>query len=267
VWFADIGLGVAWTGVACWLVVTAIAMMGPRLGLAVPAVLGGAGQVSLLVGTGAAVALFTAQAALVDTIADLPVPGVLDQSVLSWFVTHRAAPVTVVMTAISDVGGTAGMTVLAAIAVLVLWIARRRVEATTVAVAAIGAGVLVTGFKNLYDRGRPPLVDRLVVETNASLPSGHALGSVVVLGVLATVVVLGTRRSAVQVGAVAPAAVGTAAIGISRLYLGVHWITDVLTGWLLGGAWLAVCVTVLMMHTAARRHPDPVLRKATGSAQ
>ncbi|MDN5919717.1 MAG: phosphatase PAP2 family protein, partial [Pseudonocardia sp.] len=55
--------------------------------------------------------------------------------------------------------------------------------------------------------------------------------------------------------AVAVAVVGIAAIGGSRLYLGVHWATDVATGWLLGGTWLAVCVTALVLLHA--RSPRP----------
>jgi undecaprenyl-diphosphatase len=139
------------------------------------------------------------------------------------------------------------MAVTAAMAVALLLRSRRHVEAVTVAVAALGAGALVVGFKHLYGRARPPVTDQLVVQTNASLPSGHALGSMVVLGVLAVVGVLHIQRPAIRAGVVGLAVVLIAAIGLSRIYLGVHWITDVLTGWLLGGAWLAVCSTALLL--------------------
>jgi membrane-associated phospholipid phosphatase len=91
-----------------------------------------------------------------------------------------------------------------------------------------------------------------MIETNPALPSGHALGSIVVLGVLAAVVVLATRRTLLRVAAVAVAALGVLTIGVSRLYLGVHWLTDVVTGWFLGGAWLAVCVTTLCVLSRRR---------------
>jgi membrane-associated phospholipid phosphatase len=115
---------------------------------------------------------------------------------------------------------------------------------------------LTNGFKNLYDRPRPPVGERLAIEGNPSLPSGHALGSVVVIGVLAAVVVLLMRSLALRVLAVVAAAVLVATIGISRLYLAVHWTTDVLAGWFLGGAWLALCVTVLCVARTPTRTPD-----------
>jgi hypothetical protein len=158
------------------------------------------------------------------------------------------------MTAVSAAGGTAGMAVLALIGAGLLWRMGRRAEAGIVIGAAVGAELLVQGFKHLYGRARPPVIDRLTVATNFALPSGHALVSIVVLGVLAAVAVLLSHRLAVQAGAVALAIAGTVTIGVSRLYLGVHWVTDVLTGWLLGGAWLALCVTTLVL---IQRRPQP----------
>lgn len=101
---------------------------------------------------------------------------------------------------------------------------------------------------------RPPVAEQLTVETTFSLPSGHAVASTVVLGLLAALALRYTRRVAVRVAVIVAAAVGIATIVVSRLYLGVHWLSDTLTSWLLGGAWLAACVTALMVVCAPFRH-------------
>jgi membrane-associated phospholipid phosphatase len=248
--FADIGLGLAWGLLVVWLLAVGLTVSVPRL----RAVLPGSVRLPVLLGAGGVTVLVLAQAAVVDGVADSPGPGPLDRSVLGWFLAARSPAVTVLMKGVSTAGGTAGMAVLALIGAGLLWRARRRAAAIVVIAAAAGAGVLVEGFKHLYMRSRPPMVDRLTREGSFSLPSGHALGSMVVLGVLAAVVVLAGRRAA-QVGALVLAAAGIAVIAVSRLYLGVHWATDVLTGWLLGGAWLVACVTVLTLLDS--RAPSP----------
>ncbi len=253
-WFADIGQGLSWALLAGWLLAVGLTVaVSRRGGAALDRVLPAAVRLPVTLGAGLAAGLVAVQAGLVDTVADSTGAGVFDQSVLSWFVAHRSGVATAVMTAVSTVGGTVGMAALAVLGASMLWLTRRRAEAGVVLVATAGAGVLVTGFKHLYDRARPPVVDRLLVETNAALPSGHALGSTVVLGVLAAVVVIIARRTAVQAAAVAVAVAGIVTIGVSRLYLGVHWTTDVLTGWTLGGAWLALCVTALVLIRHRRR--------------
>ena len=238
-WFADIGeviaggLALAWVGAATFLLLRC----PPRILRLRPVLLGG---------TSAAVLLFDAQAGLVDTVADHGSPLLLDTGTWSWFVSHRAGWSTTLMIGVSDIGGTVGEVALTAVCAGVLWWRHRRAEAALAAVATVGAGLLVVGFKNLYQRARPPIPQQLVLETNASLPSGHSLGSVVVVGTVVAVVALSSRRVN-RLAAAGCAAAAVVAIGTSRLYLGVHWLTDVLTGWLLGGAWLALCVTALMV--------------------
>ncbi len=247
-WFADIGVGAAWVALACWALLLTLAFLLPRLGRTTPALLlTSPTRLPLLVGSGAAALLFAAQAGVVDTVADLNGAGLLDQRVWSWFVAHRTPAMTWVMAAVSTVGNTVGMALLALLGALVLWRLRRGAEAAVVVIAALGASLLVTGFKNLYDRARPPVAEQLTMQSNGALPSGHSLGSMVVLGVLAAVVVVLVQRPALQALAVLAAVAGIVTIGISRLYLGVHWMTDVLTGWMLGGAWLAICVTALVL--------------------
>jgi len=253
-WFADTGQGLSWALMAGWLLAVVLAVIGSRTGNSgLGRVLPPAVRLPVAIGSGVAAVLVVVQAGLVDTVADGGGAGLLDRSVLSWFVAHRGGVATTAMAAVSALGGTVGMAVLAVLAASLLWWFHRCAEAVVVVVATAGAGVLVTGFKNLYGRARPPEAYRLSVETNASLPSGHALGSIVVLGVLAAVVVILWRRTAVQVTAVATAVVGIVAVAVSRLYLGVHWVTDILTGWALGGAWLALCVTTLVLIQHRRR--------------
>lgn len=263
-WFADIGVVLGWVALICWVVLVALAFLLPRSGRTTAALLLTAPtRLPLLIGTGAAALLFAAQAGVVDTVADRTGAGLVDQAVWSWFVTHRVPAMTRVMTAVTSIGNTVAMALLALTGAAVLWRTRQRAAATLVVAATIGSSLLITGFKNLYSRARPPVAQRLTLETNAALPSGHSLGSMVVLGMLAAVVVILVRRPAVRILAVLAAAGGIPIIGISRLYLGVHWTTDVLTGWLLGGAWLAMCTTALVL---LRHHRSEPWRDETHSA-
>jgi membrane-associated phospholipid phosphatase len=249
-WFADIGEGIAWSVAAVWALLATVVLAKRRtaLGRLVPSAV----RTPVLVGAGATSGLLVAQAAVVDHVADLGAPGLADRDVWLWFVDHRAAPITFLMKGVSVVADTPGMTVLAIIAAALLWRGMRRPEAAVVLGATVGATLLIDGFKRLYGRVRPPAAEQLMTETNPALPSGHALGSIVVLGVLAAVVLLATHRTLLRVATVAAAALGVLTIGVSRLYLGVHWLTDVVTGWFLGGAWLAVCVTTLCVLNRRR---------------
>lgn len=250
-WFADTGQVLARVLLVAWFLAVglwATRRGQPRNGTAL---LDGP-RTPLLVGTTVALVLFAAQAAVVDAVADLPAPGapgpgVLDHAVWSWVLAHRVAWLTPLIVGVSAIGGTVSMTALVLVGVTALTITHRRAEAAVVLIAFAGSGLLEWGFKHLYERSRPPVADQLVVETTYALPSGHTLDATVVLGVLAAVVVLHARRVVLRVGAAAAAALGAVLIGLSRIYLGVHWATDVLTGWLLGGTWLAVCVTALVV--------------------
>jgi membrane-associated phospholipid phosphatase len=275
--FADLQQGAGALVWVCWLV-TAVALCAYRVGLrattgtrgaplpglpALGAVVAPARRVlrrPAVWGTGVASALFTAQATVVDSVADHDGLATADRPVLAWLVAHRAPDPTVVMETASRYGGTLGTLVLALVAVALLVWRRHWWEAATVTVASAGVAVLVPAFKAFYGRPRPPVATQLVRETDLSLPSGHALGSVVIVGVVAVVAVRLVRPVLLRVAALGTAAATIVLIGVSRLYLGVHWLTDVLAGWFLGGAWLAVCLAALHAVTAGRA---PVRRDGT----
>ncbi|MCE0766466.1 phosphatase PAP2 family protein [Pseudonocardia kujensis] len=275
--FADLQQGTGVLVWVCWLL-TAVTLCAHRVGLrgstgAGDAPLPGLPALGALVaparrvlrrpavwGTGAASALFTAQATVVDSVADHGGLAAADRPVLSWLVAHRVPDWTAVMETASRYGGTLGTLVLALVAVALLVWRRHWWEAATVTVASAGVAVLVPAFKDFYARPRPPLATQLVPQFDPSLPSGHALGSIVIVGVVAIVAARLVRRVLVRVAALGAAAATIALIGVSRLYLGVHWFTDVLAGWFLGGAWLVVCLAALHALTTGRA---PVRRDGT----
>ncbi|GAA2013090.1 phosphatase PAP2 family protein [Nakamurella flavida] len=247
---ADAAIGVTWmpyllVGVAL-LVVGAVARLRAR----------GAdrGLREFLVVRGSTLLLI---ALLIGWLADAAAEGdgltAVDRPVWSWFVTHRTGLTTVLAKVATEVGSTGVMAVLAALAAVWLWLrAGRRGDAVLVAVVTAGAGLLVTVSKPIVGRVRPPEGFRLVTETNQSFPSGHALASVAVLGVLAIVFLPRLSSAGRRAAGWALVAAAVLAIGASRLYLGVHWPTDVAGGWLTGAGWLLACLTV---RTLGRRHP------------
>jgi undecaprenyl-diphosphatase len=107
-------------------------------------------------------------------------------------------------------------------------------------VAAAGGAILNTSLKELYARPRPSL-PLVVPAANPSFPSGHAMLSASVYLSLAVVLALRRTRRAVQVYVVSLAGLLTILVGASRVYLGVHYPTDVLAGWLAGILWAVLC--------------------------
>lgn len=219
----------------------------------------------LLVGLGVAVWLDVGQLEVVDSVEDRNGLNVADPAITAWFVDHRSSTLTVAGKLVSDAGSSTAMGVLAALAVAWLAWRRRWPQAGVVAVAALGTAVMGSVMKQVLDRARPPRIDHLVAETSGSLPSGHALGSTVVLGILTAIAFRVIRRPVNRAVLVASTVVIIAMVGLSRLYLGVHWATDVLTGWLLGAAWLSVCVTALAISTPhiQPRKPAPITISGT----
>ncbi len=111
--------------------------------------------------------------------------------------------------------------------------------------AVLGGELFVYGMKMLFRRPRPPLINALTPETGYSFPSGHVFVAIVFYGLLAYFVWRGTRRRAVRALAIAAGLFAVVLIGFSRLYLGVHWPSDVLASLAAGAAWLTAVITAL----------------------
>jgi membrane-associated phospholipid phosphatase len=205
-------------------------------------------------GVGVAVAAFLGIGAFVGLWAAFTGvgPARLDAAVLDGSVESRSDLLTAAAVAVTHLGSTAAMAVLAVVVGARLWFLDRRADAVFVIGAMAGAQLVFRGLKELLDRPRPPVDDRLVHAASESLPSGHATTAIVVIGTLVVLAWPG-RTPTVRAGMVAAAALWVGAVGLTRLYLGVHWFSDVVAGWLVGGAWLAVCVAAWSWWRARAR--------------
>ncbi len=142
--------------------------------------------------------------------------------------------------AMRDLTALGGVTVLALISLAViayLVLRRERGAALLVAVAVAGGQALSSVAKLGFSRPRPDLVPHGVDVMTASFPSGHSMMSAVTYLTLAVMLARTESRLAIRVFFMVLAAVLVVLVGLSRVYLGVHWPSDVLAGWTLGAAW------------------------------
>ena len=144
--------------------------------------------------------------------------------------------------------------VVVAAASLLMWRQHRPRLAVFLVVTAAGGGLLELAVKAAVSRDRPSLVDPLATASGNSFPSGHAMASTVVYGALLLVFLplIGRHR---RVAAVATAGVLVLVIGFSRLALGVHYISDVVGGYVLGGAWLIASTAAFSIWQVERGRP------------
>ena len=131
------------------------------------------------------------------------------------------------------------MTVLFAMGYLVL--EHKRGGMWLVAVAAAGGGVLSTAMKEFFGRGRPNVVPHLVDVASASFPSGHAMLAAIIYLTLGALLARFAARRRTRVYLLTAAMLLTLVVGGSRVYLGVHYPTDVLAGWCAGLVWAVTC--------------------------
>ncbi len=138
---------------------------------------------------------------------------------------------------ITSLGGGTQLTLLVAFAAGLLIVRRAMRTALLLILATASGGILVALLKERFARPRPELVDHLVQVQSASFPSGHAANSAIVFLTLAALLMRIETKRAERFYTFAVAILLTMAVGMSRVYLGVHWPSDVAAGWMLGSGW------------------------------
>jgi membrane-associated phospholipid phosphatase len=163
----------------------------------------------------------------------------------------RSAPRTTFVVNLTNLGGVAGIVALSLGAVLGS-MKRSPRAAAQIALGALGGISAELGLKQIFGRARPTILPHLQRVASKSFPSGHAMASASFYPTLALVASRGRRLRDVRVPLLATSALLAAAVGGTRVYLGVHWPTDVLGGLALGTAW-AWGLEAAFDYTGARK--------------
>lgn len=143
-------------------------------------------------------------------------------------------------------GGVSVLTLITLVAVAFLGLQGKRRAALFVLLAVIGGLVLSSLLKIGFDRPRPELVPHGTMVNTASFPSGHSMMSAVAYLTLGALLARVQPKRRLKVFLMSVACLLTLVVGVSRVYLGVHWPTDVLAGWAAGAAWASLCWMVAM---------------------
>jgi len=151
---------------------------------------------------------------------------------------------------------------LAIVAILLALLKRWRY--LIVLLTSVGGGELfILVMKHAIQRQRPPLINSLVFENSFSFPSGHSFVAFSFYGLLAYFLIRATKRKTAKIAATLCAVLLIGTIGLSRIYLGVHWPSDVLASFAAGAAWLSAFITALEIRRKfhPRLHSLPFMRK------
>jgi len=207
-----------------------------------------AGQGDLLVLTLGGLTLVSACGLLIAKLLDdvLGSDGAtrLDPRILAWAVEHRSDGLTTVARGVTHLGDPAVVAGVAIVCTVWLIFARHRSFGLLVVGSMVGAAITSTVTKAVVGRPRPPETLWLTRASGAAFPSGHATQSVACYGALAVVGWVLVRRSSARAALAFGAVVIAAAVGASRVYLGVHWPSDVLCGWAVAMLWLTTVVLI-----------------------
>jgi membrane-associated phospholipid phosphatase len=167
----------------------------------------------------------------------------VDEGLAATLHAHLSPAATASFELVTQLGSTVVLVCVAAGAAGILARLGRRPDAAFLVAALAGATALTWSLKALFQRERPSFEDPVATASSFSYPSGHALVSVAVYGGLAYLLSDSLRSPRARAACLGAAALGVVAIGFSRLYLGVHYLSDVVAGYTVGVAWLLLLAT------------------------
>ena len=176
---------------------------------------------------------------------------VLDAKVAAWLHNHGTRALTQAMLVVTQVHSTLGVTLWSLVFAAVLYRQRQVLWILTLALAVGGGMALNVLLKHAYERARPHFDDPLITLSSYSFPSGHAAGATLFYGVLAAFLVSRIFDRRLRAACVAGAVIAVLLVSLSRMYLGAHYLSDVLAAACSSTAWLALCLS--SVHGLAMR--------------
>jgi membrane-associated phospholipid phosphatase len=180
---------------------------------------------------------------------------VVDARFTAWLHAHALEPLTTLMLIVTTVHGTSGVSFMTLAVVAWLWRRRLHYWVLTVMLSVFGGMLLNVLLKNIFQRPRPHFTS--LPPTTYSFPSGHTMMATVFYGSLCALAVARMRRWQSRALAIFIAAFMVVVVGFSRIYLGVHYPSDVLGAVAEGMAWLALCLTTVEMLRRGRQGDNP----------
>ena len=185
-----------------------------------------------------------------------------DDAVLTWLGQHRTKPLDAFMLDITSLGTSSVVAMVVGVAALFLWLNKHKHSAILLLVSTAG-GILLNNLLKLgFSRPRPDVIPWATTATFYSFPSGHAMSATVVY---ATVAYLAGRLQRTHIARLAVTIVAVLVVAIiclSRLYLGVHYPSDVIAGVIVGLAWAGFCMATLeAIQLYARRNAPQMLEQ------
>lgn len=170
-----------------------------------------------------------------------------------WLHTHGSPVFSAFLLAITEMHSTLGIAVLTLIVAFALWRKGDRYWLLSLALAVPGGMILNVVLKQIFHRARPVWDDPLLTLASNSFPSGHAAGATLLYGFLAAHMVWRMKSAAARALVVVGCASMVALVAFSRVYLGVHYLSDVLGAIAIGTAWLVLCL-IAVRAIAKRRN-------------
>jgi len=210
---------------------------------------------TILVGGAIIVSLALLGAEVYDNVVDSAGLANLDKPALALSESLRSPGLDAFVTGFTNIGGGIGMPILASILTAWLTFLSRNWRPLILVGGAAAVSIMATTFgKKLVGRTRPDHADAVPpYEDSPSFPSGHTLNTTVVISLVVYLICLQFQATVVRVSAITGGTLFIIAMGLSRVFLGHHWLTDVMAGWLLGLTWVGVVILAHRLFHLVRR--------------